>query len=75
MYQFQVWGISNWRDTVEFILMGSTSVQVCTAAMHHGFSIIEDMLDGLNNYLDEKGISSVMDIVGKSVPRYSNWGS
>ncbi|MBE7097445.1 NAD-dependent dihydropyrimidine dehydrogenase subunit PreA [Bacillus cereus] len=67
-------GISNWRNTVEFILMGSTGVQVCTAAMHHGFSIIEDMLDGLNNYLDEKGISSVMDIVGKSVPRYSNWG-
>lgn len=68
-------GISNWRDTVEFMLMGATGVQVCTAVMHHGFSIVEDMIDGLNNYLDEKGIASVEDIVGKSVQRYSNWGN
>ena len=67
-------GISNWQDAAEFILMGSTSVQVCTAAMHHGFSIVEDMIDGLNNYLDEKGLASVMDLVGKTVPKYSDWG-
>ncbi len=67
-------GISNWQDAAEFILMGATGVQVCTAAMHHGFSIVEDMIDGLNNYLDDKGIASVMDLVGHSVSRYSNWG-
>ncbi|MDQ0268259.1 NAD-dependent dihydropyrimidine dehydrogenase subunit PreA [Cytobacillus purgationiresistens] len=67
-------GISNWQDAAEFMLMGSTSVQVCTAAMHHGFRIVEDMIDGLNNYLDEKGISSVKEIIGKSVPKYSDWG-
>jgi dihydropyrimidine dehydrogenase (NAD+) subunit PreA len=67
-------GISNWKDTVEFMLMGATGVQVCTAAMHHGFRIVEDMIDGLSNYLDDKGLSSVMDLVGKSVPRYSDWG-
>ncbi|MCK9918167.1 NAD-dependent dihydropyrimidine dehydrogenase subunit PreA, partial [Microbacteriaceae bacterium K1510] len=44
-------GISTWRDAVEYLLMGATGVQVCTAAMHHGFSIVEDMIDGLNNYL------------------------
>lgn len=67
-------GISNWRDTVEFLLMGATGVQVCTAVMHHGFSIVEDMIEGLNNYLDAKGIASVNDIVGKAVQKYSNWG-
>ncbi len=67
-------GISNWQDAAEFILMGATGVQVCTAAMHHGFSIVEDMIDGLNNYLDDKGLASVMDLVGRSVSRYSNWG-
>ena len=40
-------GISNWQDAVEFMLMGATGVQVCTAAMHHGFRIVEDMIDGL----------------------------
>ncbi|GEN52852.1 MULTISPECIES: NAD-dependent dihydropyrimidine dehydrogenase subunit PreA [Halobacillus] len=68
-------GVSSWREAVEFMLMGATGVQVCTAAMHHGFSIIDDMVEGLDNYLDEKGIDSVMDLVGKSVEKYSDWGN
>lgn len=68
-------GISTWRDAVEFLLMGATGVQVCTAVMHHGFRIVEDMIDGLSNYLDQKGIASVIDIVGKSVHTFSDWGN
>lgn len=68
-------GVSSWREAVEFMLMGATGVQVCTAAMHHGFSIVEDMIDGLDNYLDDKGLDSVMDLVGKSVEKYSDWGN
>jgi len=68
-------GISNWQDAAEFMLMGATNVQVCTAAMHHGFSIVEDMIDGLNNYLDDKGIRAVSEIIGKSVAKYSDWGN
>ncbi|EPZ45710.1 NAD-dependent dihydropyrimidine dehydrogenase subunit PreA [Alicyclobacillus acidoterrestris] len=66
-------GISDWRDAVEFMLMGSTSVQVCTAVMHHGFRIVEDMLDGLNNYLDDKGILRAMDLVGQATGKYGDW--
>jgi dihydropyrimidine dehydrogenase (NAD+) subunit PreA len=55
--------------------MGAGSIQVCTAAMHHGFSIVEDMIDGLNNYLDDKGIVNLDGIVGKSVEKYSDWGN
>ncbi len=68
-------GISNWQDAIEFMLMGSTSVQVATAAMHHGFRIVEDMIEGLSNYLDDKGIVSAMDVVGQSVPKYTDWGN
>lgn len=67
-------GIENWKDAVEFMLIGASEIQVCTAAMHHGFRIVEDMIDGLNNYLDEKGLASVTDLVGKSVPKYKKWG-
>lgn len=67
-------GISNWRDTVEFMLMGASGVQICTAAMHHGFRIIDELTSGLNDYLDSKGIARVTDLIGKSVERYSNWG-
>jgi dihydropyrimidine dehydrogenase (NAD+) subunit PreA len=68
-------GINNWRDAVEFMLLGAGSVQVCTAVMHYGYRIVEDMIDGLNNYLDEKGYASVNDIVGRSVNRITDWGN
>lgn len=68
-------GVSDWKDAAEFMLMGAGSIQVCTAAMHHGFSIVEDMIDGLNNYLDDKGIVNLDGIVGKSVEKYSDWGN
>jgi dihydropyrimidine dehydrogenase (NAD+) subunit PreA len=68
-------GISNWKDAAEFILMGATGVQICTAAMHHGFRIVEDMIEGLENYLDEKGITSLSEMTGKVVPKYSDWGN
>jgi dihydropyrimidine dehydrogenase (NAD+) subunit PreA len=67
-------GINTWRDAVEFMLLGAGNVQVCTAVMHYGYRIVEDMIDGLNNYLDEKGFASVNDIIGKSVHRMADWG-
>jgi dihydropyrimidine dehydrogenase (NAD+) subunit PreA len=68
-------GIGNWRDAVEFMLLGATSVQVCTAAMHYGFRIVEDMIEGLDNFLVEKKMSSPMELVGKSVSRVQDWGN
>ena len=66
-------GISTWRDAVEFMLLGSTSVQVCTAAMKHGFRIVEDMNEGLNNWMDEKGFATIYDFIGKSVDKITHW--
>jgi len=66
-------GIGNWRDAAEFIALGSTSVQVCTAIMHYGFRIVEDMIEGLNDYLDSKGYRSVTELVGKAAPSLRNW--
>ncbi len=67
-------GIQTWRDAAEFLLLGATSLQVCTAVMHYGFRIIEDLTEGLSNWLDEKGIKSVGEIIGASVPRVSDFG-
>jgi dihydropyrimidine dehydrogenase (NAD+) subunit PreA len=66
-------GVSNWRDAAEFLLLGCTTVQVCTAVMKYGFRIVEDMNDGLSNYLDEKGFRSVKELVGRSLPSVSRW--
>ena len=32
------------------------------------------MIDGLNNYLDDKGFASVNDIVGLSAKKVTTWG-
>ncbi len=66
-------GIATWRDAAEFIALGAGSVQVCTAAMHHGFKIIEEMTDGLSNWMDDKGYKTLDDFRGLAVKNYRNW--
>jgi dihydropyrimidine dehydrogenase (NAD+) subunit PreA len=66
-------GISTWRDAAEFMLLGATSVQVCTAVMHYGFRVVEDMIDGLSNWLDDKGFARAQDIVGRALPSVVKW--
>lgn len=66
-------GISTWKDAVEFMLLGATNVQVCTAAMISGFKIINDLCDGLNNWMDEKGYQNLDDFIGLSVPKITKW--
>ncbi|RPJ63870.1 MAG: NAD-dependent dihydropyrimidine dehydrogenase subunit PreA [Acidobacteria bacterium] len=67
-------GIQSWRDAAEFIALGATSVQVCTAVMHYGFRIVEDLIDGLDGYLDDKGFASVGDLRGRAVAAFTEWG-
>jgi dihydropyrimidine dehydrogenase (NAD+) subunit PreA len=66
-------GITTWRDAAEFIALGAGNVQVCTAAMTYGFKIVAEMIDGLSNYLDDKGIASVAALVGRAVPSIVDW--
>jgi len=68
-------GVSNWRDAVEFILLGSSSVQVCTEVMLRGYGVVEDMIDGLESYMKSHGFSTIAEMVGKAVPQYSEWGN
>lgn len=66
-------GISNWKDATEFLLLGASSLQVCTAVMHYGFRIIEDLCDGLSNWMDEKGFASIDEFRGRSLYRISDF--
>lgn len=66
-------GISTWRDSAEFLAMGSSTLQVCTAAMHYGFRIVEDMIDGLSNWMDSKDYATLPDLSGRAVSRFVPW--
>ena len=66
-------GIGTWQDAAEFLLLGAGSLQVCTAVMHYGYRIIEDLCDGLSNWMDAKGFATVADVSGKSLHRISDF--
>ncbi len=66
-------GVSGWREAAEFILLGCGTVQVCTAAMHYGFRIVEDMIDGLSHWMDEKGFRTIADFRGRTLPKVTEW--
>ncbi len=66
-------GISDWRDAAEFLLLGASSLQVCTAVMHYGYRIIEDLCDGLSNWMDEKGFATIPEVVGRSLSHISDF--
>ncbi len=66
-------GIENWRDAVEYILLGASNVQVCTAVMHYGFGIIREMIPGLERYMQEKGFENISQMRGKALPNVNNW--
>ncbi|HOT64582.1 MAG TPA: dihydroorotate dehydrogenase [Dysgonamonadaceae bacterium] len=56
-------GISNWKDAVEFILAGSSAIQVGT----YNFvdpTITMKILDGIESYLDRHHIQSINDLIG-----------
>ena len=67
-------GAHTWQDCAEFMLLGASSVQVCTAIMHHGFRMVGELETGLSNYLDSRGLSSVRELIGGSVHRLTNFG-
>ena len=66
-------GITTWRDAAEYIALGCGTVQVCTAAMVYGFKIVQDLCNGLSNYMDEKGYASLDAMRGLAVPTVKNW--
>ena len=57
-------GVETWQDALEFLLLGGGSIQVTTAVMQYGYRIIDDLKEGLNLYLAEKGFRSVRETVG-----------
>jgi dihydropyrimidine dehydrogenase (NAD+) subunit PreA len=67
-------GIETWRDAVDFLLLGATTVQVGTSVMHYGFRLIDDLVDGLSTYLRSKGLHSPSDLVGRALPTIGDWG-
>ncbi len=64
-------GIENSHDALEFMLLGSSTVQICTGVMLHGVKMVDELQEGLEKFMTDKGFSSVQEIVGKSLGYFS----
>jgi dihydropyrimidine dehydrogenase (NAD+) subunit PreA len=66
-------GIAGWRDAFDYIALGAGNVQVCTAAMAFGFKIVQDMVDGLGEYMDGMAFKTLEDFRGRALPTVTDW--
>ena len=64
-------GVLTARDAIEFILLGSSSVQVCTGAMLKGHAMVKELIEGLHEFMDQHGFANVRDFVGHSLEYFT----
>jgi dihydropyrimidine dehydrogenase (NAD+) subunit PreA len=67
-------GIRKWDDCAEFMLLGASTIQVCTAVMHRGFGVVKAMTRGLENWMKQKRFEKITDFVSQATPRIKHWG-
>ena len=56
-------GIMGWKDAVAFMLAGATAIQIGTANFIDP-TITVKVSEGINDYLERHGYTSVKDIIG-----------
>ena len=59
-------GIYTWKDALEYMLLGCTSVQLTTSVMEYGNRIIDDLILGLKIFMKENNYTKVSDFIGIS---------
>jgi dihydropyrimidine dehydrogenase (NAD+) subunit PreA len=66
-------GIEDWTSATEYLMVGARTLQVCTAAMWHGFGIIKPFTEGLTQFMKRKGYESLDSMIGKALPKITTW--
>lgn len=64
-------GVENSQDALQFMLLGASTVQACTAPMLQGFGMVKELCDGLKTFMCEHGFKTVKEFVGKSLPYFT----
>jgi len=59
-----VGGVTTWRDAAEFLLLGANHVQICSSVMARGYGLVDKLTEGLDDYMEQMGFSSVGQMTG-----------
>jgi dihydropyrimidine dehydrogenase (NAD+) subunit PreA len=66
-------GIQDWMSAIEYIMVGAKTLQICTAVMWHGFTIIKDLNEGIVKFMERKGYTTLDSMVGEALPKITTW--
>jgi dihydroorotate dehydrogenase len=64
-------GIETGEDAAQFILLGASTVQVCTGVMINGYSMVGKMCDSLLAFMEKHQFDTLDDFRGASIPYFS----
>jgi len=67
-----VGGIETWIDALHFLLLGASNLQVTTGILRYGYRIVEDMIEGLSDYMIERNIKSLDELIGKAAQKLTD---
>jgi len=68
-------GIEDWTSAMEYLMVGARTLQICTAVMWHGFSIIKDLNAGLSKFMERKGYRTLDSVVGTALSKITTWAA
>jgi dihydropyrimidine dehydrogenase (NAD+) subunit PreA len=66
-------GIEDWTSSVEYLMVGARTLQVCTAVMWHGYSIIKTVNEGIVKFMERKGYKTLDEMIGRALPKIATW--
>lgn len=61
-------GLTTWQDAAEFLLVGARNLQCTTSIMRFGYRIVDDLTEGLADYMQQLGVASLDELVGRALP-------
>ncbi|MGD0037700.1 MAG: FAD-dependent oxidoreductase [Bacteroidota bacterium] len=61
-------GPINYKTAANFLALGAKTVQFCTIVMKYGYGIVEELHSGLSYLMQERGINSVDELIGRALP-------
>ncbi len=64
-------GLDTWRDVVDAIMWGASAVGVCSAIMWRGWEVIQEMNEGLRDFMTRKGYQTFDDFRGMALKNFT----
>ncbi|GAQ80240.1 Dihydropyrimidine dehydrogenase [Klebsormidium nitens] len=64
-------GVETGENAAEFILLGASTVQVCTGVMLHGYPLVKELCGGLQEFMKQHNFSSIEQFRGHSLQYFT----